>query len=77
MQTCRPVILFNASNLQNCMLPQCKSREWKQNGVAKNDRDYPKMLKYWIFGIPKNINFPFVPNGNLIVLGVPVFKHPL
>ena len=77
MQTCRPVILFNASNLQNCRLPQCKSREWNYNGVAKNDRDYPKMLKLWIFGIPKTIKFPFVPNGKFMVLGVQIFKHAL
>ena len=25
-------------------------------------------------GIPKTINFPFVPNGKLIVLGVSIFK---
>ena len=26
-------------------------------------------------GTPKTINFPFVPNGKLMVLGVPIFKH--
>ena len=26
-------------------------------------------------GTPKTINFPFVPNGKLMVSGVPVFKH--
>ena len=24
---------------------------------------------------PEPINFPFVPNGKIIVLGVPIFKH--
>ena len=27
-------------------------------------------------GTPKTINFPFVPNGKLMVLGVPIFLHP-
>ena len=26
-------------------------------------------------GTPKTINFPFVPNGKLVVLGVRIFKH--
>ena len=26
-------------------------------------------------GTPKTINFPSVPNGKLILLGVPIFKH--
>ena len=24
---------------------------------------------------PKTINFPFVPNGKSMVLGIPIFKH--
>ena len=32
-------------------------------------------LKYLSIGTPKTINFPFVPNGKLMVLGVPVFEH--
>ena len=31
-----------------------------------------KVLKYWT---PKTVNFPFFPNGKLMVLGVPIFKH--
>ena len=26
-------------------------------------------------GTPKTINFPFVPNGKLMILGVPIFEH--
>ena len=26
-------------------------------------------------GTPKILNFPFVPNGKLIILGVPILKH--
>ena len=26
-------------------------------------------------GTPKTTNFPFVPNGKLLVLGVPIFKN--
>ena len=26
-------------------------------------------------GMPLTINFPFVPNGKLMFLGVPIFKH--
>ena len=26
-------------------------------------------------GTPKTINFPFVPNGKLMVVGVPILKH--
>ena len=26
-------------------------------------------------GIPKTVNFPFAPNGKLMVLGVPIFKQ--
>ena len=32
-------------------------------------------LKCLNIGTPKTINFPFVPNGKLMVLGVPIFKH--
>ena len=32
-------------------------------------------LKYFSIETPKTINFPFVPNGKLMILGVPVFKH--
>ena len=35
-------------------------------------RKYPKML---IIGAPKTMNFPFVPNGKFMVLGVPILKH--
>ena len=33
---------------------------------------YPNVLS---IGTPKTINFPFVPNGKLTVLGVPLFEH--
>ena len=26
-------------------------------------------------GTSKTFNFPFVPNGKLMILGVPIFKH--
>ena len=26
-------------------------------------------------GSPKTINFPFVSNGKLMIIGVPIFKH--
>ena len=32
-------------------------------------------LKCLSIGTPKTINFPFVPNGKLTVLSVPIFKH--
>ena len=32
---------------------------------------------YLNFGTPKTINFPFVSNGKLMVLGVPTFKRHL
>ena len=32
-------------------------------------------LKCPSIGTPKTINFPFVPNGKLIILGVSIFKH--
>ena len=32
-------------------------------------------LKCLKIGTPKTINFPFVPNGKLMILSVPVFKH--
>ena len=32
-------------------------------------------LKCLSIGTPKIINFPFVSNGILIFLGVPIFKH--
>ena len=32
-------------------------------------------LKCSSIGTPKTINFPFVPNGKLMVLGVPIFEH--
>ena len=32
-------------------------------------------LKCLSIGTPKTINFPFVPNGKLMVLGVPIFEH--
>ena len=36
---------------------------------------YIYTLKCLCIGTPKTINFPFVPNGKLIVLGVPIFEH--
>ena len=32
-------------------------------------------LKCLSIGTPKTINFPFVPNGKLMVLDVPIFWH--
>ena len=32
-------------------------------------------LKCFNIGTPKTINFPFVLNGKLMVLGVPIFEH--
>ena len=32
-------------------------------------------LKCSSIGTPKIINFPFVPNGKLMILGVPIFEH--
>ena len=32
-------------------------------------------LKCLSIGTPKIINFPFVSNGKLMFLGVPIFKH--
>ena len=32
-------------------------------------------LKCLSIGTPKTVNFPFVPNGKLMVLGVPIFEH--
>ena len=32
-------------------------------------------LKCLSIGTPKTINFPFVPNGKLMVLGVRLFEH--
>ena len=32
-------------------------------------------LKCLNIGTPKAINFPFVPNGKLMILGVPIFEH--
>ena len=33
---------------------------------------YPKVLS---IGTPETINFPFVPNGKLMGLGIPIFRH--
>ena len=32
-------------------------------------------LKCLSIGAPETINFPFVPNGKLMVLGIQIFKH--
>ena len=32
-------------------------------------------LKCLSIETPKTFNFPFVPNGKLVVLGVPIFEH--
>ena len=40
---------------------------------ALNKLTYPKVLKS--IGTPKIINFPFVSNGKLMILGVPLFKQ--
>ena len=32
-------------------------------------------LKCLYIGTPKTINFPFVPNGKLMILGVPILEH--
>ena len=36
---------------------------------------YYRILKCLRIGTPKTIIFPFVPNGKLTILGVPLFKH--
>ena len=41
-------------------------------GFGKQFRDILKCLS---IGTPKTINFPFVPNGKLMVLGVPIFEN--
>ena len=33
------------------------------------------ILKCFSIGTPKTINFPFVPNGKLMVLGVSIFEY--
>ena len=33
------------------------------------------ILKCLSIGTPKAIFFPFVPNGKLLALGVPIFEH--
>ena len=32
-------------------------------------------LKCLNIGTPKTVNFPFVPNGKFMILGVPIFEH--
>ena len=34
-----------------------------------------RTLKCLNIGTPKTINFPFVPNGKLMIFSVPVFEH--
>ena len=48
------------------LFPDKQTGSLKVASLCKNDRKYgmyPKLLKY------------FVPNGKLMVFGVPVFKH--
>ena len=45
---------------------------WLQSIEKIQEVDYPKMLR---IGTPKTINFPFVSNGKLMFLGVPIYKH--
>ena len=40
--------------------------------ISEYVSDYLKCLS---IGTPKTINFPFVPNGKLMVLGVPISEH--
>ena len=37
--------------------------------------NHENTLKCLNIGTPKTINFPFVPNGKLMILGVPIFEH--
>ena len=50
--------------------------ETELNVELDKSRCHPKMTKKCLgIGTPKTLNFPFVPNGKLMVLGVPIFKH--
>ena len=44
-------------------------------GVPKIWAYYSLILMCLNIGTPKNHHFPFVTNGNVVVLGVPIFKH--
>ena len=48
------------------------SRSGISKGILGLIRDTLKCLR---IGTPKTINFPFVPNGKLMMIGVPIFKH--
>ena len=48
----------------------------KINRFAFNLLSYQgSTLKCLSIGTPTTINFPFIPNGKLMVLGVPLFEH--
>ena len=47
-------------------------RQFKINKVTQNLLITVKCLN---IGTPKITNFPFVPNGKLLILGVPIFEH--
>ena len=50
--------------------------ETELNVELDKSRRFPKMtIKCLGIGTPKTLNFPFVQNGKLMVLGVPIFKH--
>ena len=43
--------------------------------LEKNVKHRYYTLKCLSIGTPKTINFPFVPNGKLMVLGFSIFEH--
>ena len=62
------VILINASASGECRNPNPPLFIHFQNNST---------LKCLNIGTPKIINFPFFPNGKLMILGVPIFEHTI
>ena len=59
--------------LVTVLIPRNSSRNFDA-GAVTNDLCTLKCLR---IGTPKTINFPFVANGKLMVLGVPIFEHTI
>ena len=58
--------LFLFTRVTQLFIPSCSTHVYETWGNT---------IKCLSIGTPKTINFPFVPDGNLMILDVPIFEH--
>ena len=74
----KKAIIFLLANPIFCLFNEAEKAQYQQlfsNAVNILLLFMSDALKCLNIGTPKTINFPFVPNGKLMILSVPIFEH--